>query len=1057
MVRDLATGLPIADASVEIFQERNDNPRLVAVIAAGANGSFTFSGATPGMYHLVVRAEGRGTQARTVNVPSAGVQNIALDLSAPATLRGVIRSATTSLPLADARVVLRNDNATLGELSLTDAAGNYQFEDLAPGDYTLIVQAAGHETVVLPLLAVLAGGELRDVALNVGEIEVSGVVRNAAGAVSGALVLARDANDIVVAEAVTGADGTYSLTTLPPGSYRIRAIAETHLPSNAVPVMVSQGETVANINLDLIAAALAESPNREAPPAMLQGLPEHAAGSLAAPSMAEAETDTGSPAWLTQFANQVAQATFAHARVTRNLDQTINDADESCRAKYETSVRNAASSAGRNLFNLTNSYQILRKAVGDDFLELVKNLKLAPTNLTLLPLEEIVGLVDQYDVAVVNSFEYPRFRTLFPNVEFSDRRDRKQVQEAISNAMEAIRDDFMSLIDQIRSAQSLSATIAETQARLAFFDQLFERWRVQLSKFRSPHLSESESDFQRVEDLIFSGGTAHSAVIAVSNALNDPLLVKVNGAIQDYRAAHDEFTHAISNATTEINALKSCNPEPTATPSPTPTPACTPASQQRGAQGKSPEGETTADLSGPVTLFTLTSRCEQQENQTPGPAIRTSFDPNDKIGPAGFGAEGFVQPGVMPFTILFENDPALGATIPAQEVFVTDVLDEDLDLATLEFTGFGFNNFEFDVPPGLSHYETTIDLRPEGIELLVPVKLEVNTEIRELMATFRSLDPLTGLLPDALDAGFLPVNDKNLHNGEGFFSYRVRPKAGLPSGTEVLNQGSIVFDVNEPILTPQTRHTLDHLAPSSQVMALPATTGENFRVSWSGQDDAGGSGIAYYDVYVSVDGGAFAPWLTETTQTSANYPGEVDRSYRFYAIARDQVGWTEAPPAAGFDAETTVTSFTWTNANDPLDVVLDGRRDLVDLLALVRHLRNWGSPHTLPAGPTAELTAPPFVDVSGGPERVVEIFDLLLLVRALREQNMGLMAGEVERIEVAVALARPSGAHTATAAHDAVFASNAASSPKTCGHCSAFSLWDAEDEATDALSALPGE
>ena len=63
--------------------------------------------------------------------------------------------------------------------------------------------------------------------------------------------------------------------------------------------------------------------------------------------------------------------------------------------------------------------------------------------------------------------------------------------------------------------------------------------------------------------------------------------------------------------------------------------------------------------------------------------------------------------------------------------------------------------------------------------------LEVDRSSNELQATFRSLDPLTQGLPDAIDAGFLPVNDKQLRNGEGYLSYQVHPSAGLPTGTEV--------------------------------------------------------------------------------------------------------------------------------------------------------------------------------------------------------------------------------------------------------------------------------
>ena len=283
-----------------------------------------------------------------------------------------------------------------------------------------------------------------------------------------------------------------------------------------------------------------------------------------------------------------------------------------------------------------------------------------------------------------------------------------------------------------------------------------------------------------------------------------------------------------------------------------------------------------------------------------------SFDPNDKLGPAGFGTQGFVQPGVLQYEILFENDPDLGATIPAQEVFVTDPLDADLDLSTLEVTAFGFDNRTFSVPPGLAHYETTIDLRPEGIDLLVPVELDVDMKTRTLAATFRSLDPLTGQLPDDVDAGFLPVNDKELHNGEGFFSYLVQPHEVLTSGTVITNQARIVFDVNAPIDTPVTTHTLDVLGPSSSVGPLPAESAPGFVVTWQGQDDPGGSGIALYEIYVSEDGGPYTRWLT-TTASSAAYPGGSGSTCSFYSIAVDGVGHREAAPEEP-DATTFVLS-----------------------------------------------------------------------------------------------------------------------------------------------------
>jgi hypothetical protein len=63
-------------------------------------------------------------------------------------------------------------------------------------------------------------------------------------------------------------------------------------------------------------------------------------------------------------------------------------------------------------------------------------------------------------------------------------------------------------------------------------------------------------------------------------------------------------------------------------------------------------------------------------------------------------------------------------------------------------------------------------------------------------------------------------------------------------------------------------------------------------VQWSGADI--GSGVQDYTIYVSDNGGAFTPWLINTSSTSAQFTGEVYHSYGFYSIARDYVGNVEA-------------------------------------------------------------------------------------------------------------------------------------------------------------------
>jgi len=100
--------------------------------------------------------------------------------------------------------------------------------------------------------------------------------------------------------------------------------------------------------------------------------------------------------------------------------------------------------------------------------------------------------------------------------------------------------------------------------------------------------------------------------------------------------------------------------------------------------------------------------------------------------------------------------------------------------------------------------------------------------------------------------------------------------------------------------------TPDTTPPASAVSALPANSHALFQVQWSGQDNSGGSGIAFYDLYVSTNGGAFGPWLQQTRAVSALFQGVLGDQYAFYSTATDQAGNREAAHATP-DAVTTAT------------------------------------------------------------------------------------------------------------------------------------------------------
>jgi hypothetical protein len=111
--------------------------------------------------------------------------------------------------------------------------------------------------------------------------------------------------------------------------------------------------------------------------------------------------------------------------------------------------------------------------------------------------------------------------------------------------------------------------------------------------------------------------------------------------------------------------------------------------------------------------------------------------------------------------------------------------------------------------------------------------------------------------------------------------------------------------------------------PVSAVAQLPTDSTARIAVNWSGQDNTGGSGISFFDVYVSTDGGPFLHWQHETLDRSGVFQGGFGRTYAFYSIATDQAGNRESAPLVA-DAMTTVTRTNRPPALAPLvDVTVE--------------------------------------------------------------------------------------------------------------------------------------
>jgi uncharacterized repeat protein (TIGR01451 family) len=227
-------------------------------------------------------------------------------------------------------------------------------------------------------------------------------------------------------------------------------------------------------------------------------------------------------------------------------------------------------------------------------------------------------------------------------------------------------------------------------------------------------------------------------------------------------------------------------------------------------------------------------------------------------------AKRFVRPGqTLLYPIHFEN---IG-TIEARDVFVTDILDPALDESTLQI------------------------ITAEG------ASFDLSTRTLRWSLIGRNLQP----------------------RETGNLLLAIRPRPGLPSGTEIRNSAEIQFEIFESMVTNEVVNIIDSTQPASVMNPLPAeTTMLDFPISWSGGDAIGE--IDYYTILVSINGGTFTSFLERTRETSATFRGEAGKTYGFIAIATDTAGNIEVQTATA-ETSTRVIANCATGADNQLPTI----------------------------------------------------------------------------------------------------------------------------------------
>jgi protocatechuate 3,4-dioxygenase beta subunit len=255
-VTDSVSGSPLAGAKV--YLRTGGFPVTVVDSAtSAANGTYAIDSVDAGTYSL--NATAGGHIAKTVNavvVAAAPVtQNFQL-VGLPAGIRisGTVTDSVRGTPLAGAKVYLRTGGGGGGTLldSATAAAnGTYSIDSVQPGTYRLVASAAGHTTKTVNGVVAAAAPVTQNFQLvGLPGVDISGNVADSSSGMplSGAVVRLLQ-GVVLVDSAIVAANGTYALTSVPPGTYSLSASAAGHATKTLTGVVVANASITQNFLL----------------------------------------------------------------------------------------------------------------------------------------------------------------------------------------------------------------------------------------------------------------------------------------------------------------------------------------------------------------------------------------------------------------------------------------------------------------------------------------------------------------------------------------------------------------------------------------------------------------------------------------------------------------------------------------------------------------------------------------------------------------------------------------------------------------------------------------
>ncbi len=846
---------------------------LAGIQTLGANGLAQFDNLVDGAYEIKVSGLNNRGGVITVTINGGATVPVNLNLQTLAVVDGAVID-NNGMGVAGARLVLRDAGTEVERFTVSGTDGQYQFTGVLDGTYELVVLVEGFDALIQNGL-VVSGDATVDATLVVSTTSLIGrVVDEVSNPVFNAEVLIRDVNGLIVGLATTQADGTFSLTTASGTNLTAAIEARNLLDVELGGLTVTNGISNDLGDVTMTSTAL----NQDGRLGLIfQGGPE---GGVLIPLPLQsgglgAEVISGltganatEPAGFVEtlqflsFPSYFADAnnTDLSAADPITADQVPSTNIESCR----DACRPLLGKALRDIQFQDRFLETWGESVDQYFSQ--RNLARA---IFAAEFAQNAGLVAAaylaFNAAAVASATAAT-GSLASNL-------------AIGNTVGAVVNGLYQLGVAVSSAGS-SGTPDGTLAQLDQAGNLLSNLLGLLGT-----AADAVGNFE---------GTSPGGVLGILGPI-----INLQGTLR---------TLTFTETRNSISAFKS-------------------AMEQRDQAAANFEAARHRALKSTTSYIThLKDWIRDELRDTNGdldPRIDIevfityprSRDPNDILGPEGFGEERWVPfDERLNYTIRFENDPLL-ADAPAQSIRITTTLDPDVDVRTFRLNDITLSTTVIDVPDNAAFFQDRLDLR-EDLGIFVDVFAGIDVINGEAFWEFVSVDPLTGDLPIDPLIGLLAVNNAS-PDGEGFVTYSVLPKADTVTGTRIDAQATIVFDINAPIDTPAIFNTVDATPPDSGVtLEIPGGGGltadelaagssgipilvddPQFVINWGGTDDSTGSAIQHFDVFVSDNGGPFLPYLLGTELTGATFAGEVGHTYSFFSQTTDNAGNTEGAPA----------------------------------------------------------------------------------------------------------------------------------------------------------------